>query len=142
MKIEIKHRFSGAVLFSCEAGGIKMAVEQAAEAKANLTGANLSRANLSRANLSRANLTGANLTGANLSMANLTGANLDCTNIPMWCGTLKVVEVDFRLICQMLLHVFALKCKDKRFIAIKKAIKKYAELSEKWGYYEEKQNEK
>ena len=68
------------------------------------------------------------------------GADLDYTNIPMWCGTLKDVKVDFKLVCQMLLHVFALKCEDKRFIVIKEAIKKYAELSTKWNYYKEAHN--
>ena len=208
MKIEIKHRFNGAVLFSCEADSMKIAVKLAIEAKANLSdadlsGANLSRANLSEANLSRANLSGANLSGAdlsgaylsdadlsgaylsdadlsranlsganlseaNLSRANLSGAylsdadlsranlsranlseanlsradlsrvNMDYTNIPMWCGTLKGVKVDFRLVCQMLLHVFALECEDKRFKVVKKAIEKYARVSDKWEYYAEK----
>ena len=118
MKIEIKHRFSGSVLFSCEADSMKSAVKLAIEAKADLSWANLSRANLSGADLS--------------------GANLDYTNIPMWCGTLKGVKVDFRLVCQMLLHVFALECEDKRFLTVKKVIGKFAKLSDKWSYYAEK----
>ena len=157
MRIEIKHRFNGSVLFSCEAVSMKIAVKLAIEAGADLSGADLSRANLSgadlsRANLSEANLSGADLSGADLSRANLSWAdlsradllradllraNLDYTNIPMWCGALKGIKVDFNLVCQMLLHVFALECADKRFITIKKAIKKYAELSTKWGYYKE-----
>jgi hypothetical protein len=60
----------------------------------------------------------------------------------MWCGTLKGVKVDFGLVCQMLLHVFALECEDRRFTAIKKAIQKYAKLSDKWHYYEEKHGRK
>jgi hypothetical protein len=35
----------------------------------------------------------------------------------------------------MLLHVFALECEDKKFILVKKAIKKYAKLSVKWSHY-------
>ena len=108
MKIEIKHRFSGSVLFSCEADSMKSAVKLAIEAKADLSGADLS------------------------------GANLDYTNIPMWCVTLKGVKVDFRLVCQMLLHVFALECEDKRFLTVKKVIGKFAKLSDKWSYYAEK----
>ena len=143
MKIEIKHRFSGSVLFSCEADSMKSAVKLAIEAKADLSWANLSRANLSWADLSGANLSWANLSRANLSRANLSGAdlsgaNLDYTNIPMWCGTLKGVKVDFRLVCQMLLHVFALECEDKRFLTVKKVIGKFAKLSDKWSYYAEK----
>ena len=92
--IQIKHRFTDAVLFECEApegmsSGLQMrhAVERAVLAganlaranlaRANLDGANLARANLARANLARANLDGANLDGANLARANLDGANLD-----------------------------------------------------------------
>jgi len=127
MRIEIKHRFNGSVLFSCEAVSMKIAVKLAIEAGADLSGADLSRANLSGADLSR----------ADLLRADLLRANLDYTNIPMWCGALKGIKVDFNLVCQMLLHVFALECADKRFITIKKAIKKYAELSTKWGYYKE-----
>ena len=58
----------------------------AAGARANLSGANLSGANLSGANLSgadlrRANLSGADLYGANLYGANLYGANLSGANL-------------------------------------------------------------
>ena len=81
--VQIKHRFTGAVLFECEspegmASGLHMlhAVEKAVAGGANLTGANLYGANLSRADLSRADLSGANLTGAYLTGAYLTGAYL------------------------------------------------------------------
>ena len=83
--IEIKHRFTYAVLFSFEAtdeqhsSGLAMrhALEAAVEARANLAGANLAGANLAGANLAGANLGGANLDGANLDRANLDGAYLD-----------------------------------------------------------------
>ena len=66
--IEIKSRFSGAVLFRCEtATTVASALLAAIAARADLYRANLSRANLSRANLSGANLSGANLSGANVS---------------------------------------------------------------------------
>ena len=41
MKIEIKHRFTDAVLFSCEANSIKEAVEAAVKSGADLVGADL-----------------------------------------------------------------------------------------------------
>lgn len=50
---EIKHRFSGAVLFSLETTSLKLCVEAAIKSPANLVGANLSAANLSAANLVR-----------------------------------------------------------------------------------------
>ena len=76
MKIEIKSRFRGNVLFTVEAESWKVALELAVKSGANLFGADLSGANLFGANLSGANLSGANLFGANLSRANLSRANL------------------------------------------------------------------
>ena len=83
MKIEIKHRFSGKVLFEhdVENNTILLTVEAAVNARANLAGANLDGANLDGAYLARANLAGANLDGANLARANLAGANLDGANL-------------------------------------------------------------
>src|SRR3990167_7369138 len=71
MKIEIKHRISGIVLFSIEAESWKIAVEEAVKSGANLRSANLSSADLRSADLSYANLSSANLSSANLSSANL-----------------------------------------------------------------------
>jgi uncharacterized protein YjbI with pentapeptide repeats len=65
--IEIKHRDTGAVIYSGDS--------------ADLSRANLSNANLSRANLYGANLYGANLYGADLYNANLSGANLSRANL-------------------------------------------------------------
>ena len=85
--IQIKHRFTDAVLFTCEVPealrGLAMrhALEEATRAGANLDGANLAGANLVRANLYGANLYGANLAGANLVRANLYGASLDGANL-------------------------------------------------------------
>ena len=59
MKIEIKSRFDGRVLFAGEYASLKDAVIAAANIRANLSGANLSRAYLSGADLSGANLSGA-----------------------------------------------------------------------------------
>jgi hypothetical protein len=86
MKIEIKSRWSGSILFSLETDSLKLAVEAAVNQGANLRDANLRGANLTGANLTGANLTGAdlrdaNLTGANLRGANLTGANLRGANL-------------------------------------------------------------
>ena len=86
--MEIKHRYTGAVLFSARvdvslSDGLKIgaAVKLAIKADANLAGANLADANLAGANLARAYLTGAYLTGANLAGANLAGANLAGANL-------------------------------------------------------------
>ncbi|HTD91155.1 MAG TPA: pentapeptide repeat-containing protein, partial [Burkholderiales bacterium] len=61
MKFEIKHRFTGAILFALECGSLKICVEAAVKARAYLTGANLTGANLAGADLTRANLAGADL---------------------------------------------------------------------------------
>ena len=81
MRIEIKNRWSGEIIFSIEADTWRFAVEAAIKAKANLSWANLSRANLSGADLSGANLSWANLSGADLSKANLSGADLSWANL-------------------------------------------------------------
>ena len=103
MKIDIKHLFTGAILFShvADVNSTSITLIEAVKSGtdlsganlfganlfgANLFGANLSRANLSGADLSRATLSGAdlsraNLSGADLSRANLSGANLFGANL-------------------------------------------------------------
>jgi uncharacterized protein YjbI with pentapeptide repeats len=81
MKIEIKHKISGSVLFSCEAASRKMAVSLAIEARADLSRADLSRADLSWADLSRADLSRADLSRADLSRADLSWADLSGANL-------------------------------------------------------------
>lgn len=73
INIQIKRRYSDAVIFECNApegmyGGLHMrhALEKAAGARANLAGAYLAGANLARAYLAGANLARANLDGAKL----------------------------------------------------------------------------
>jgi hypothetical protein len=77
MLFEIKHRFSGSVLFSLETESLKLCVEAAVKDGAYLYGADLRGADLRGANLYGANLRGANLYGADLRGAYLRGANLD-----------------------------------------------------------------
>jgi hypothetical protein len=83
MKIEIKCRFSGSLLFEhdAEENTLKLTVEAAIKAGANLAGAYLAGANLAGANLAGAYLAGAYLDGANLDGAYLDGANLDGANL-------------------------------------------------------------
>ena len=90
---EIKNRWTGEVLFSCEvpegmeSGMIaRHAVEAAIANGANLRGANLEDADLQGADLQGAdlwdaNLQGANLRGADLRDANLQGADLQGANL-------------------------------------------------------------
>jgi hypothetical protein len=67
----IRHRATGAPIYSCEAETLRAAVKQA-----YLAGADLARANLAGANLTDADLAGTNLTGAYLAGAVLRGARL------------------------------------------------------------------
>ena len=69
MKIEIKHRVTGSVLFAIETESWKLAVEAALKQQADLRYANLRYANLSSANLSSADLRSANLRSADLRSA-------------------------------------------------------------------------
>ena len=66
--IEIKSRWTGAVLYSGEHADVKEAVEAAVKAGANLARANLYGANLARATLAGATLAGANLAGAKVGV--------------------------------------------------------------------------
>ena len=81
MKFEIRHRYSGAVLFARKTKSLKLCVEAAVISRANLTDANLTDACLAGANLPGACLAGANLTDANLTDANLTDACLAGANL-------------------------------------------------------------
>ncbi len=76
MKFEIKHRFSGAVLFSLETESLKLCLQAAVKEKADLSGADLRGAYLSGADLSGADLRVAYLSGADLRGADLRGADL------------------------------------------------------------------
>ncbi|HEY3499951.1 MAG TPA: pentapeptide repeat-containing protein [Polyangiaceae bacterium] len=76
MSIEIKNRFTGAVLFTSAAETMREAVLAAISAGAYLAGANLADANLAGANLAGAYLAHANLARANLADADLAHANL------------------------------------------------------------------
>lgn len=58
MKCEIKHRFSGEILFALEAESMRLCVEAAVKAGADLAGAYLARAYLAGANGRRLTLIG------------------------------------------------------------------------------------
>jgi hypothetical protein len=81
MNVQIKNRFTGAILFEGEYGSLKTCIEVAVKADANLAGANLAGANLAGANLADAYLTDADLTDANLADAYLADADLTDANL-------------------------------------------------------------
>jgi uncharacterized protein YjbI with pentapeptide repeats len=95
---------------------------------ADLSGANLSLADISGANLSGANLRGADLRGADLRWADLRGANLDFSCWPLLCGS-KGVKVDAKIAAQLAAHFCVLDCKDKGYLAARKAVLKFAKTS-------------
>ncbi len=81
MKIEIKHRISGSILFSLETDSLGAAVEEAIKSKADLSYADLSHADLSYTDLSYADFSHADLSYTNLRYTNLSYANLSYTNL-------------------------------------------------------------
>ena len=102
IKVDIRNRFTDAVLFAAEIDSRKgeapgvalgLAVRTAVAAGADLAGADLVGADLAGANLAGAylfaadlagaDLAGANLAGANLARADLAGANLAGANLAM-----------------------------------------------------------
>jgi len=93
MKIEIKHKYLGIVLFEheCEDNTIKLTLSLAVEKNADLNGANLWNADLSGANLWNANLSDADLRNANLRNANLR--NADLRNANLWNANLSDADL-------------------------------------------------
>ena len=81
MNFQIKHRYTGAVLFELKCGSFLLCVEAAVRSRAYLAGANLARANLAGANLAGAYIARADLAGANLAGANLAGAYIADANL-------------------------------------------------------------
>ena len=75
MEFKITNRFSGSISFSLETESLKLCLEAAVKAEANLLGADLRGANLRGAKLLGADLREANLRGADLRGANLRGAD-------------------------------------------------------------------
>ena len=110
MKIEIKNRLTGEVIFAHEAeeNSMKITVLAAIEVNADLSNANLSNADLSNANLRYANLHNADLSNANLSNANLSNADLsnadlsnanlryaNLSNADLRYANLRYADIDF-----------------------------------------------
>jgi uncharacterized protein YjbI with pentapeptide repeats len=100
MKIEIKSRFTGKVLFAHEAEEniIKITLKAALSAGANLRDADLYGADLCGANLRGANLCGANLYGADLYGDKLTKTPLFLYNLD-WDVTITTTFL--RIGCQV-----------------------------------------
>jgi hypothetical protein len=81
MKIQIKNRWYGTVIFECEAENIREACEKAVTQGQSLSTADLRDANLSAADLRAADLRDANLRAADLSAADLRDANLSAADL-------------------------------------------------------------
>jgi hypothetical protein len=93
MKFEIKHCFTRAILFECEAGSIKLAVELAVKEKADLRCADLGYADLRSADLGYANLRCADLRCADLGYADLRSADLGYANLR--CADLRSADLGY-----------------------------------------------
>lgn len=70
----------------------------------------------------------ADLQDADLRGADLRGADLDYSCWPLSCKS-KNVKVDKRIAAQLAAHFCVLDCKDKEYLAAKKAILKFAKTS-------------
>jgi uncharacterized protein YjbI with pentapeptide repeats len=95
----------------------------------HLDNTNLSYTHLDNTNLSYANMIDVNLSHADMRDANLTGVNMDYSSgIPLWCGGSKF-KCDAKLIQQVLAHLCTLDCKNKEWVALRKAIRPFAKKS-------------
>ena len=113
IKIQIKHRYSGAVLFEIEKENntIRDAVIEAVKAGTDITGADLRRAILCGTNLREAILCRANLYGTDLNKAELSEAILGAKEIPfipmacptdgVFTGWKKVIENGTRYLVKL-----------------------------------------
>ena len=72
MKIQIKHKIDSSIIFECDAKSIKIAVEMAIKAKADLSNSDLHGADLSGSNLRGADLSGSDLSGSNFRDSNMS----------------------------------------------------------------------
>ena len=102
--MEIKNRFNGAVIYSCEALSMKECLGLAFKDNVNLRGADLCGADLRGADLRGANLRGADLRGADLCEADLREADLDFSAWGLSCKSTKVI-CDDRLFAQLFFHL-------------------------------------
>lgn len=112
--IQIRHRFTGAVIYESEATDIKACLLAAIEIKADLPGADLKKANLREADLRGAYLRGANLQeadlreadlqGAYLQEADLRGANLDFSSGFAFACYVFRISAGLRLAAQLAYH--------------------------------------
>ncbi|HEX5464426.1 MAG TPA: pentapeptide repeat-containing protein [Burkholderiales bacterium] len=81
MKFEIKHRWSGSVLFETEAETQREAILKAVKSGSNLRGSDLRGSDLSDSNLSGSNLSDSDLSGSNLRDSDLSGSYLRGSNL-------------------------------------------------------------
>ena len=97
MKIEIKNRYSDAVIFSLDKDGltIKRTIEKAVEAKIDLRDADLRGADLSGAYLRGADLRAAYLSGADLRGAKNLHYPLACPSDGDFVGWKKITTQDY-----------------------------------------------
>ena len=91
MKIQIKNRFTDAVIVEGKFKDLKEAVEKN---KADLSNADLSNADLSNADLQNANLWNADLSNANLRNANLRNAFTNFNRIKITKKQLQQLNIE------------------------------------------------
>ena len=81
---EIKHRCTGAVIYSCKAETFRECAERAVKEKVSLRGADMR--------------------GANMRGANMSGVDMDFSCWPLSCKSTRVVASD-RLFAQLFFHL-------------------------------------
>ena len=83
---EIKHRYTGAVIYSCEAETFRECAERAVKEKVSLSeadmrGADMSWADMRGADMREADMRGADMSWADMREANMRGANMSEANM-------------------------------------------------------------
>ncbi len=87
-KIEIKNRWTGIVIYSCDVPddvpsgmALRHALEKAVVSNSNLRNSDLSGSDLSGSNLRNSDLSGSDLSGSNLRNSDLSGSNLSGSDL-------------------------------------------------------------
>ena len=134
IKLSIKNRFTGSVLFEYEKedNTMRQTVEEAIRSYADLSSADLSYADLSYANLRSADLSYANLSSADLSYTNLRYADLRYANLryaDLSYANLSSADLSYANLSSANLSYTNLSYADLSYANLSSADLRYADLS-------------
>ena len=135
MKIEIKNKWTGEVIFAhdCDNNSVRVTVQAAIRAKVNLRGSDLRNSDLRGSDLSGSDLSYSNLSGSNLSGSNLSNSDVDYSSGWTFACSCSRFKVGISFMRQALAHLASLTCDDPEAEEIREKILPYALKSHRAG---------